>query len=119
MATFAERLRELLDDKDMKQKDLAKLLTVQESTVSQYASVNLDRLPEARMLAKIARILGCSVDYLMGETDIRTYEQPRSADELLREKNFHVYVDGEPDEDAKQDILDYIEFRTQTKKKKK
>lgn len=72
----------------------------------------LERIAKAtgKTLQDILKISGYVSGELQGELDL---------DDILQKHNVQVYVDGEPDEAAKQDILDYIKFRTQQKRKKK
>jgi len=73
MATFGGRLRRLREEKGLKQIELAKLLSFESSsTISQYENEELNRIPDAHILQKLADILDCSVDYLLCRSDIRT-----------------------------------------------
>jgi len=61
------RIRKMRKQKSMTQQDLAEKLGLAKSTISQYETgVNE---PDAETLRKLADILGCSVDYLVGRTD--------------------------------------------------
>ncbi len=74
LAIFGERLRRLLDKKDMKQKDLADKLGLNESTVSNYVN---GRVPGHEIVGRIADIFGVSTDYLYGRED-----EPRPASRI-------------------------------------
>ena len=67
---YQNRLRDLREDKDLKQKDLADYLTIHQTTYSDYEleRVNIP-LPA---LHKLADFYGVSVDYLLGRTDLPT-----------------------------------------------
>ena len=70
---FAERLKSLREDKDEKQKDIAKLLNVSSSMISFYESgIHFPR--DEKLLLKIAEHFDVSMDYLMGITDIPNYK---------------------------------------------
>jgi len=72
MATFGGRLRRLRQEKELKQTELAKLLNLESSsTISQYENEALNRIPDAQILQSLAEIFDCSVDYLLGRTNIR------------------------------------------------
>ncbi len=71
LAIFGERLRRLLDKRDMKQKDLAEKLGLNESTVSNYVN---GRVPGHETVGRIANFFGVSTDYLYGRED-----EPRPA----------------------------------------
>ena len=62
-----ENLRALREDKDIKQKDMAKLLDVHQTTYSDYELGRLN-IP-IDTLIKLANYFDTSVDYLVGLTD--------------------------------------------------
>ena len=65
-----QRIRDLREDKDLKQQDLAKLLNVSQTTYSRYESGTLD-IPTTALI-KLSEFYGVSVDYLLGRTDVDT-----------------------------------------------
>lgn len=64
------RLRDLREDADLTQKELAEMLHVRQNTYSQYE--NGQRQIPIESLISVARFYGVSVDYLLGLTDVRT-----------------------------------------------
>ena len=78
---FGERLRILIEEKDITQKELAAQLNIAPSTVSSY--VQNTREPDFTTLTEIAKYFGVTTDYLLGcksaDSDTSTSE-----DELLR-----------------------------------
>lgn len=62
-----EHIRALREDKDLKQKDLAELLKVTQSTYSDYERGNVN-IPLAT-LKKLALFYGTSIDYMLDLTD--------------------------------------------------
>ena len=67
---YQNRLRDLREDKDLKQKDLAEFLQVHQTTYSDYELERLN-IPVAA-LHKLADFYGVSVDYLLGRTNTKT-----------------------------------------------
>lgn len=65
-----ERLKNLREDRDLKQKDLAKLLNVSQNTYSQYENDVIALTAENAV--KLALFYDTSVDYLLGLTDEKT-----------------------------------------------
>jgi len=63
---YRNRLRDLREDKDLKQKDLAEYLKIHQSTYSDYELGELNVPVSA--LHKLADFYGVSVDYLLGRT---------------------------------------------------
>lgn len=61
------RLRDLREDRDLKQKDLAELLQIHQTTYSDYELGRLN-IPIAT-LHTLADFYGVSVDYLLGRTN--------------------------------------------------
>jgi len=63
------RIRDLREDHDLKQKELAAYLSVDQSTYSDYENGRIN-VP-VDMLIKIADYYGVSLDYLVGRSDIK------------------------------------------------
>lgn len=66
---FIKRLVELMEEKDMSQIELSHLIGTTNVTVSRY--INGERKPRIEIIGKIAEVLGCSVDYLLGISDVK------------------------------------------------
>lgn len=65
-----ERLRDLREDRDLSQREMAGLLHCSQRIYSNYECGDVD-IP-TRILIALARLHGTSVDYLLGLTDERT-----------------------------------------------
>ena len=61
------RIRDLREDKDLNQKDIANLLHIHQTTYSDYELGNLN-VPVS-VLVQLADFYNTSVDYLIGRTD--------------------------------------------------
>ena len=61
------RIRDLREDRDMNQTQIAKILGMSQTGYSKYETGEND-IPSA-ILIKLARFYNTSVDYLLGETD--------------------------------------------------
>jgi len=64
-----ERIRDLRDDKDLYQKDLARILGCSQRVYSHYERGELDIPTE--ILIKLADFHNTTVDYILGRTDKR------------------------------------------------
>ena len=64
-----QRIRDLRDDKDLSQTDVAKLLGMSQTGYSKYETGEND-IP-TRVLLILADFYGVSVDYLLGRTDVK------------------------------------------------
>lgn len=78
---YSIRLKKLLEELDIKQNELAEKTGITEATISNY--INAKQLPKLGVVEKIADILGVSVDYLLGKTDVRNPGQ--QIDDVLNE----------------------------------
>ena len=65
--TFGEKIKKLRESKDITQEDLAKLLTVDRSTVGKWE--NDSSKPDYEKLLKIAVYFNVSTDFLLGAID--------------------------------------------------
>ena len=63
-----KRLRDLREDRDMNQTQIAKMLGMSQTGYSKYETGEND-IPTT-ILIKLARFYDTSIDYLLGETDI-------------------------------------------------
>lgn len=63
------RIRDLREDKDLSQKDIAQMLHIHQTTYSDYELGNLN-VP-VTVLAQLADFYETSIDYLVGRTDAR------------------------------------------------
>lgn len=62
-----QRIRDLREDKDLNQTEIAKMLDMSQTGYSKYETGEND-IPTP-ILIKLARFYNTSVDYLLGETD--------------------------------------------------
>jgi transcriptional regulator with XRE-family HTH domain len=70
--TFAERLKMLRQEKEIKQADLGKLLGVSARMISFY-EIGKHIPREAVSLIKLAEYFDVSLDYLLGMSNVRNY----------------------------------------------
>lgn len=97
-----KRLRQLREEKNLKQEELANILSISASAIGMYER-NL-REPDDELKLKISRYFNCSIDYLVGKTDIRNYEEINKSD---------VDLTGLDTDDLEkiQEYADLIKFR--------
>ncbi len=62
-----KNLRGIREDRDIKQKDIAKILNVSQNTYSQYETGVISLTAE--VLIKLSDYYGVSIDYLLDQTD--------------------------------------------------
>ena len=64
---FGDVLRELLEEQDLSQKQLAEILNTTNSSICDWESGRAE--PNIEMLIRISEFFGVSVDYLLGLED--------------------------------------------------
>ena len=64
-----KRVRDLREDRDISQTQLAKILGMSQTGYSKYETGEND-IPTS-VLIKLARFYNTSIDYILGETDIK------------------------------------------------
>ena len=67
------RLKYLREEKNLYQKDMAKLLGVTSAAITQYETGKRDMSTD--ILKKLASYFNVSVDYLLGNSDIRNIDE--------------------------------------------
>ena len=110
MKSFCEILRELREDRDMKQSDVAALLGTSQQYYSKYETGKYE-MP-VRYVTALADFYGVSVDYLLGRTACRIklddYRKSivagYTADEMLADV---LTLDRK----GRQSVRDYIELQ--------
>ncbi len=71
---FFRRIRDLREDKDLRQRDVAELLGISQTVYSRYER-GYQTIPVAHLLV-LADFYGVSADYILGRTDsARPYEK--------------------------------------------
>lgn len=76
------RIKELREQKDISQTELANYLGVVRSTICQYEKGN--RVPDTETLIKLADYFEVSVDYLIGHDEITPEERAAGATETKK-----------------------------------
>ncbi len=74
MATFGERLKFLREEKGMSQAELGRAFNLSQSSIAYYELDDKPREPNQSTLQKFADLFNCSVDYLLGRSNIRNTE---------------------------------------------
>lgn len=74
MASLGSRIRDLRKENKLNQEDIAKLLSVSISSISQYEK-NVST-PDIESLNKLANYFNVSMDYLFGRSNIRNPYTP-------------------------------------------
>lgn len=67
MKLYSERLRDLREDKDLKQKDLAEILETTQQVYSRYEN-GINELPIHHLIT-LSKFYNVSTDYILGLTD--------------------------------------------------
>lgn len=76
------RIKELRQEKRMKQADLGSLLSCTATAVSNYETEF--RGMDVETIHKLCDIFGCTADYLLGRSEVRSFELTPDEAELLR-----------------------------------
>lgn len=113
--SFGNILKKLRQDYDFTQEDLAKKINTSRSNIANYE--NDKNMPSIDVLNKLSEIFNCSIDYLLGKSNVRnTSTIDFSKDEL------HIALSAEDkgyiSEDVKKAIENYAKFVIEEEKKK-
>lgn len=108
------RIKNLREEFNMTQQELADKLGGAKSSVAMYE--NEDRKPSLEILIKLSEIFDCSIDYLLGKTDIRKNEKKDPLD--LAKIGFNMDNYNPPTEKQKEQIRDLLEVILKDNKKK-
>ena len=103
------RIKELKEEKNISQLELAKKLNLTQQSISLYEKG--DREPSIDVLKSIANFFNVSLDYLLGKSDIRNYDK----DEREFRFAFHKETEGMTDEEIKDALRFYKEMKKKIK----
>lgn len=97
---FSDRLKELRIDKGMSQKELGDFLSVHKTTISHWENKDKSqRFPDEDILNKLADFFNCTMDYLMGRTNLKNTQI------ITKEINGHKF---EFEVENPEDLLDLM-----------
>jgi len=74
-SVFMQRMKETMQEKGIRQTDLVEKTGIDKGALSSY--MNGRYMPNAEKVAKIAKALGVSVDYLLGKEEAQTERPPK------------------------------------------
>ena len=76
------RIRDLREDMDLRQVDVAEATGIDQKTLSNYENGKTQQ--DARALIALADFFHVSIDYLVGRTDMPSLDAQSISDELLK-----------------------------------
>ena len=76
--SFGTNLKKIRQDNDLTQEELAKKINTSRSNIANYE--NDKNMPSIDILEKLSEILNCSIDFLLGKSDIKN---PNLKDKLF------------------------------------
>lgn len=107
MRTLGSRIKGLREQHRLSQKELANILNVNGSTLSQYESDK--RVPSDDIKLKIAQYFGVTTDYLLGNEETNPSNEQEEASEYIKIPVLGLVKAGLPS-DAIEEILDWEEI---------
>lgn len=93
-SAFGNRLKVLREQSNIKQGQFADRIEISRQSMSNYESGK--HCPDVEVLKRMAKCLGCSVDYLLGLTEHKNYETNIEFDESLFILSKALYTIPEP-----------------------
>ncbi|MCI8411037.1 MAG: helix-turn-helix transcriptional regulator [Clostridia bacterium] len=111
------RIKLLREEKQMYQEDLGNILGISKSAVGFYENEKRDIPTE--ILKKLSDIFNVSVDYILGNSDIRNSKQENDINDALIQVGFDMKDYNPPTEKQKEQIKALIEVVLKDNKKDK
>ena len=95
-AIMQNRIRELREDRDLRQVDVAEKTGIDQRTLSNYETGKTN--PDSYAIIQLAKFYGVSTDYLLGITDYNIHDMQDVAAELkkiaIRLEALQKYISG-------------------------
>lgn len=106
------RIKMLREEFNFTQQDLANKLECSKSVIGLYESET--RKPSMEVLLKLSEIFDCSIDYILGKSDIRNPEELKN---ISHANSGGVDITGLDEEDLKelQAQIDYMKWKKNNK----
>lgn len=111
------RIKLLREEFNYTQQDLANKLQSSKSVIGLYESET--RKPSLEILVKLSEIFNCSIDYILGKSDIRNPEKQKEDPLGLAKIGFNMKDYNPPTETQKEQIKSLIEVIMKDNKKDK
>ncbi len=111
------RIKLLREEFNYTQQDLANKLQSSKSVIGLYESET--RKPSLEILVKLSEIFNCSIDYILGKSDIRNPEKQEEDPLGLAKIGFNMKDYNPPTETQKEQIKSLIEVIMKDNKKGK
>lgn len=111
------RIKLLREEFNYTQQDLANKLQSSKSVIGLYESET--RKPSLEILVKLSEIFNCSMDYILGKSDIRNPEKQEEDPLGLAKIGFNMKDYNPPTETQKEQIKSLIEVIMKDNKKDK
>lgn len=111
------RIKQLREENNWTQLELSKKMNCAMSSIAMYE--NETRKPSMEVLIKLSEIFDCSIDYILGKSDIRNPEKAQEDPLGLAKIGFSMDNYTPPTEKQKEQIRDLLEVILKDNKKTK
>ena len=111
------RIKILREELNMTQQELADKLDGAKSTVAMYEKG--DRKPSMEVLLKLSEIFDCSIDYILGKSDIRNPEKAQEDPLGLAKVGFSMDEYNPPTDKQREQLAELIKVVLKDNKKDK
>lgn len=71
--SFGNNLKKIRQENEMTQEELAKKINTSRSNIANYE--NDKNMPSIEILNKLSEIFNCSIDYLLGKSDVKNPDE--------------------------------------------
>lgn len=109
------RIKQLREENNWTQLELSKKMNCAMSSIAMYESET--RKPSMEVLLKLSEIFDCSIDYILGKSDIRNPEKAQEDPLGLAKIGFSMDNYAPPTEKQKEQIRDLLEVILKDNKK--
>ena len=111
--SFGTNLKKIRQDNNLTQEELAKKINTSRSNIANYE--NDKNMPSIDVLEKLSKVFNCSIDYLLGKSNISNYDK----DEQECPFAYHKEMEGLTDEEIADALRFYKEMKKKVEKNKK
>lgn len=106
--TFWEKLKSLMDEKHVTAKQLSEELHINKNSFTYWKQKG--NIPKGKALQAIADYFDCSIDYLLGKSDIKKEQTALNQQSVSEEYKKLIELSSTLSDDEIRQVRQYVEF---------
>lgn len=111
------RIKQLRQEKNILQSDLAEILKVRQNTISNWETGRNE--PDQQALYELSKFFDVSIDYILGNSDVKKEPTPKEWDSLTDFQKNIIALMGKLSEAQQEEVVRQAEYQLWLQERKK